>query len=96
MTLGNFSVSLTVKDIKASRAFYEKLGFEQIDGVEEQNGVIKRLGETISVLLQDMFDKNILTFNPRDVRKLQEMLKADGIQPQTEAEGTEGPTSMII
>lgn len=96
MKLGNFSVSLTVKDIKASRAFYEKLGFEQIDGVEEQNWLIMRLGDTIIGLFQGMFDKNILTFNPRDVRKLQEKLKADGIEIMTEAQAGEGPASMII
>src|SRR5688572_7307762 len=96
MKLGNFSVSLTVKDIKASRAFYEKLGFEVIDGVEEQNWLILRQGETIIGLFQGMFDKNIMTFNPRDVRKVQEKLKADGIEIITEAEAGEGPASMII
>jgi lactoylglutathione lyase len=96
MKLGNFSVSLTVKDIKASREFYEKLGFEQIDGVEEQNWLIMRLGETIIGLFQGMFDKNLMTFNPRDVRKVQEALKAQGIQPVTEAEAGEGPAHMVV
>jgi predicted enzyme related to lactoylglutathione lyase len=96
MKLGNFSVSLTVKDIKASRAFYEKLGFEQIDGVEEQNWLIMRSGTTIIGLFQGMFEKNIMTFNPRDVRGVQAKLKELGIQPMTEAEGEEGPASMMV
>jgi lactoylglutathione lyase len=96
MKLGTFSVSLTVKDIQASREFYEKLGFEQIDGVQEQNWLIMRLGDTIIGLFQGMFDKNILTFNPRDVRGVQVKLKEQGIQPITEAEGEEGPASMIV
>jgi lactoylglutathione lyase len=96
MKLGTFSVSLTVKDIKASRAFYEKLGFEQIDGVEEQNWLIMRQGDVKIGLFQGMFEKNLMTFNPRDVRGLQAKLKQDGIQPLTEAEGEEGPAHMVL
>ncbi len=64
MQLGAFSVSLAVKDLQASRSFYEKLGFEVIGGAAEQNFLILRNGDHVIGLFQGMFDKNILTFNP--------------------------------
>jgi catechol 2,3-dioxygenase-like lactoylglutathione lyase family enzyme len=102
--LGNFSVSLAVKDIKASKAFYEKLDFKQVAGKLEQNWVVLQNGTTKIGLFQGMFEKNSLTFNPgwdserktpkdfQDVRELQRILKQRGIQLQTEAdESTDGP-----
>ena len=64
MELGAFSISLTVKDITASRAFYEKLGFEQFGGEMSQNWLIMRNGSAIVGLFQGMFERNMLTFNP--------------------------------
>ena len=90
MKLGAFSVSLAVKDIKASRAFYETLGFEHVHGDEAQNWLILRNGDTVIGLFQGMFEKNILTFNPgwtqqtetleefEDVRAIKERLRAAG------------------
>ena len=102
--LGNFSVSLSVKDIKASKAFYEKLGFKQVSGVLEQNWVVLQNGSAKIGLFQGMFERNMLTFNPgwtptketledfQDVRELQRTLKARGIAFQAEAdETTDGP-----
>ncbi len=92
MQLGAFSVSLAVKDLAASKAFYAKLGFTPIGGDEAHNYLILRNGEATIGLFQGMFDTNILTFNPgwassgehpesfTDVRALQEQLKADGIE----------------
>ncbi|MEZ4634239.1 MAG: VOC family protein [Caldilineaceae bacterium] len=68
MNLGTFSVSLAVADLPASRAFYEKLGFEAIDGQPDEGWIILRNGDTHIGLFQKMFEKNILTFNPTDVR----------------------------
>ncbi|MEM7343309.1 MAG: VOC family protein [Chloroflexota bacterium] len=111
MKLGAFSVSLTVKDIHASKAFYEALGFEDLGGDISQNWLILKNGEHIIGLFQGMFDKNILTFNPgwdqsannldsfTDVRELQATLKAKGITIETEiAEeaGDTGPASFIV
>ena len=96
MELGNFSLSLTVKDIKASRAFYEKLGFEVFDGNEDQNWLMLRCGETKIGLFQGMFEQNLLTFNPQDVRAIQKKLKADGIELITEAEAEEGAASITL
>jgi len=110
MELGNFSVSLVVKDIEASRLFYEKLGFTVFGGNQTQNWLIMKNGDHAIVgLFQGMFDKNILTFNPgwdsnaqalgsfTDVRDLQRHLKAQGIQLQTEAdENTTGPASFMV
>lgn len=109
MELGNFSVSLAVKDIKASRAFYEKLGFTTFGGDEAQNWLIMQNGTATIGLFQGMFDKNILTFNPgwdrnaqnlesfTDVRDLQKQLKAKEINFATEAdESTTGPASFVI
>ncbi|GAB5494141.1 MAG: hypothetical protein Phog2KO_43560 [Phototrophicaceae bacterium] len=96
MELGNFSLSLNVKDIKASRAFYEKLGFEVFDGNEEHNWLMLRCGETKLGLFQGMFEQNLLTFNPQDVRAIQKKLKAEGVELITEAEEGEGPASITL
>ena len=108
MQLGAFSISLAVKDIEASRAFYEKLGFEQFAGDASQNWLILRNGQTVVGLFQGMFEKNTLTFNPgwnqdasemkefTDVRELQRQLKAKGVVLTAEAEArTKGPASFI-
>lgn len=109
MKLGNFSVSLTVKDIEKSRVFYEKLGFRVRGGDQSQNWLVLQNEQTIIGLFQGMFEDNILTFNPgwdnkgnkladfTDVRELQSTLKASGITPLTEAdEATTGPAYFII
>jgi lactoylglutathione lyase len=109
MQLGNFSVSLAVKDIALSRAFYEKLGFAVWGGNEQQNWLILKNGSTVIGLFQGMFERNILTFNPgwdsdakqlpafTDVRDLQRGLKAKGIQILHEPdEATPGPASFMI
>ena len=105
MDLGNFSVSLNVKDIKASKAFYEKLDFKVVAGKLEQNWIVLQSGNARIGLFQGMFDKNIMTFNPgwnkdketlkefQDVREIQRTLKARGITaiaPEAD-EKTEGP-----
>jgi catechol 2,3-dioxygenase-like lactoylglutathione lyase family enzyme len=108
MQLGAFSISLTVKDIEASRAFYEKFGFKPFGGNAAQNWLILKNGDHIIGLFHGMFDRNILTFNPgwdsnakklasfTDVRELQRTLKAQGVELTTEAdESTTGPASFI-
>ncbi len=109
MQLGNFSVSLTVKDIQASKAFYEKLDFKQVAGELEQKWVVLQNGTTKIGLFQGMFEKNSLTFNPgwdherntppdfQDVRELQRTLKQRGIKLQVEAdETTDGPAYFTL
>ncbi len=109
MELGAFSVSLTVKDINASKAFYEKLGFAVFGGDIEQNWLIMKNGNTVIGLFQGMFEHNILTFNPgwdgnannldsfTDVRDLQRQLKNKGVVLETEAdESSSGPASFIV
>ncbi|MEZ4728233.1 MAG: VOC family protein [Caldilineaceae bacterium] len=109
MKLGAFSISLAVKEIAASKAFYEKLGFSVFGGNMAQNWLIMKNGDTVIGLFQGMFDKNILTFNPgwdsnaqeldsfTDVRDLQRRLKAQGITFATEAdETTTGPASFVV
>lgn len=109
MQLGNFSVSLAVKDIAVSRAFYEKLGFTVWGGDQAQNWLILKNGSTVIGLFQGMFERNILTFNPgwdgdgntlptfTDVRDLQRELKAKGIPLLNEAdETTSGPASFVV
>ena len=109
MELGAFSVSLAVKDMSASRAFYEKLGFAQVGGDPAQNWLILRNGATTIGLFQGMFPNNIMTFNPgwsptcetldafQDVRELQSALQAQGIEmdPAADPDGT-GPASFVI
>lgn len=109
MKLGAFSVSLNVKDIKASKEFYEKLGFTQFAGSLEHNYLIMKNESTLIGLFQGMFPNNILTFNPGwdenaknldafdEVRKIQKDLKANGIKIENEAdESTTGPASFMI
>ena len=109
MSVGVFSVSLTVKDLATSKAFYEKLGFAQIGGEESQNWLILSDGAAAIGLFQGMFEKNMLTFNPgwgpggaeidefEDVRELQKRLRSDGASFVSEAdEDTTGPASFVI
>jgi len=109
MELGAFSISLAVKDIHVSKAFYEKLGFEVFGGDISQNWLILKNGQHVIGLFQGMFEKNMLTFNPgwdqdaqnldsfTDVRELQRQLKAEGIELITEAdESTKGPAYMML
>lgn len=109
MRLGNFLVSLAVKDLAASRAFYEKLGFRQVGGNPEKNWLVLQNGTSKIGLFQGMFDKNILTFNPGwnykgdpitdfdDVRDLQKSIKARGLAPVTAAdESSTGPASFMV
>jgi lactoylglutathione lyase len=108
MQLGAFSISLAVKNIEASRAFYEKFGFKTFGGNAAQNWLILKNGDHIIGLFQGMFEKNMLTFNPgwdqnaqqlptfTDIRELQRQLKQQGVALQTEAdESTTGPASFI-
>jgi catechol 2,3-dioxygenase-like lactoylglutathione lyase family enzyme len=109
MQLGNFSVSLTVKDLAASRAFYENLGFRVFGGDAASGWLILQNDTSTIGLFQGMFDKNMLTFNPGwdraantlpkfdDVRDIQKSLKQKGIKFVTEAEeSSTGPASFMI
>ena len=108
MQLGNFSISLAVKDIAASRAFYEKLGFKMTGGDGKEWVVLMNEATTIG-LFQGMFERNMLTFNPgwdtskatlpdfEDVRDLQKTLKARGLTPAPAAdESTTGPAYFML
>lgn len=109
MNLGAFSISLSVKDLQASRVFYEKLGFSVFGGDETQNWLVLRSGDHVIGLFQGMFEKNIMTFNPgwdqqanetkefTDVRQIQSELKAAGISLQTEADPeSTGPANIVL
>jgi len=108
MELGAFSISLAVKDLEKSRAFYEKFGFKAFVGDPSQNWLILKNGGHVIGLFQGMFDRNIITFNPgwdqnaqkiepfTDIRELQRQLKEEGIQLVSEAdESTIGPASFM-
>ena len=109
MQLGAFSLSLAVKDLAASQAFYEKLGFEVVGGNPEQYWLILRNGDHVIGLFQGMFEKNLLTFNPgwnqagddlgsfADIREIQRALKARGIVLDSEVdESSSGPASLML
>lgn len=109
MNLGAFSVSLAVKDLEASKLFYEKLGFSVFTGDPAQNWLIMKNGDHAIGLFHGMFDRNILTFNPgwdrhalplqefTDIRELQRRLKALGVSVLSEAdENSSGPASLMI
>jgi predicted lactoylglutathione lyase len=109
MELGAFSVSLNVKDLEASKSFYEKLGFQVFGGEEAQNWLIMKNGDHVIGLFKGMFEKNILTFNPgwdqngntlesfTEVRDLQRELKSQGVKFDVEAnEKTTGPANFVV
>ncbi|MDJ0653171.1 MAG: VOC family protein [Xanthomonadales bacterium] len=109
MDLGAFSVSLAVKDIEASKSFYEKLGFTAMGGDQEQGWLILKNRDHIIGLFQGMFEKNMLTFNPgwdqnaaetpsfTDVREIQKSLKSQGVTLAEEAdENSEGPAHLTL
>ena len=108
MQLGAFSISLGVKDLAKSRAFYETLGFESFAGTEDHNYLIMKNGDTLVGLFQGMFEGPMLTFNPGwdqsagavdpfdDVRAIKESLKAAGIDVTQEQGGDEGPASFVV
>ena len=109
MHLGHFSISLAVKDLAASRTFYEKLGFAVVFGEPEQNWLILQNGDSTIGLFQGMFENNLLTFNPGwdaraqrleefdDVRAVQRQLKENGLELASEAdESTTGPASLML
>lgn len=109
MKLGAFSVSLNVKDLKASKQFYEKVGFSVFAGEMERNYLIMKNGNALIGLFQGMFDKNILTFNPgwdenanaldsfEDVRDIQKNFKSKGLSLTSEAdESSSGPASITL
>lgn len=107
--LGAFSVSLAVKDIAASRAFYEALGFTELAGAQEQGWLVLRNGTSVIGLFQGMFERNSLTFNPgwsqaaqplerfTDVRELQERFEAAGLELTLRAdESSDGPAHCML
>lgn len=109
MDLGAFSVSLAVKDLSASRVFYETLGFEAFHGDAAQGWLIMKNGAAVIGLFQGMFERNVLTFNPgwdgsaqpvdpfTDVREIQRRLREAGVSFDQEAdETTSGPASLIL
>lgn len=108
MELGNFSLSLAVKDLQASKDFYEALGFTVFFGEVEQNWLILKNGNATIGLFQGMFKDNIMTFNPgwnenaqpveqyTDVREIQATLKKQGITPVSEVETETGRGSFMI
>ena len=109
MELGAFSISLTVNDLAASKAFYEALGFRQLGGDEGQGWLILKQGSTVIGLFQGMFERNMLTFNPgwsqdaqnvdpfTDIRDIQRRLKEAGLTFVQEAdESSTGPASFIV
>ena len=109
MELGNFSVSLAVRDLEASRDFYQKLGFQPVMGDATQGWLILRNGSVVVGLFQGMFERNTLTFNPgwdvdgnqlpsfTDVRELQRQLRASGVElaAEVDEEGS-GPGSFMV
>ena len=109
MELGAFSISLAVKDIEASKSFYQKLGFEVTGGDQSQNWLILKNGTHVIGLFQGMFDKNILTFNPgwnndaeevnpfTDVRDIQRQLQTQGVELIEQAdESGSGPAHITM
>jgi predicted lactoylglutathione lyase len=109
MKLGAFSISLSVKDINASKQFYENLGFEVFAGDIDKNYLIMKNEKSLIGLFQGMFENNIITFNPGwdenankvesfdDVRAIQKHLKQKGIKLEREAdESTSGPASLVV
>ncbi len=95
MDLGTFSISLAVKDLSAARAFYETIGFSLVDG-DEQGWVMLQSGAAKIGLFQEMFESNIVTFNPPNVREVETAAIAAGYKPIATTQGDTGPAHFII
>ncbi|NMH59258.1 VOC family protein [Alteromonas ponticola] len=98
MELGQFSLSLAVKDIRASLKFYEALGFCAMErcGSIEDKWLIMQNGSVMLGLFEGMFEDNILTFNPADVRAIEKKLKSEGINMEVSVKGEEGPGHCVL
>ncbi|MEJ6477129.1 MAG: VOC family protein [Octadecabacter sp.] len=108
MKLGAFSISLNVKNLAISEAFYEKLGFTQFGGSDDHGYAIMKNGDTLVGLFQGMFEGNLLTFNPGwdqsagavdpfdDVREIKLGLRDAGVAIEQEQGGAEGPASFVV
>lgn len=108
MHLGAFSVSLSVKDLARSIAFYEDLGFTRFGGSDDHGYAIMKNAETLIGLFQGMFEGNLLTFNPGwsqsaentdpfdDVRDIKTTLTAKGHTISQEQGGETGPASFVV
>lgn len=109
MQLGAFSVSLAVQDLAASQAFYEKLGFESLGEMPGGRYAILKNGDKVIGLFEQMFEQNILTFNPgwdqaaqpaeqfTDIREIHQKLKDQGLDPvqETGLDG-DGVASFVV
>jgi catechol 2,3-dioxygenase-like lactoylglutathione lyase family enzyme len=108
MNLGNFSLSLVVKDLDASRAFYSKLGFTPGNG-DGKSWLVMQNGVTKLGLFKGLFERNMLTFNPgwdahgkklpafTDVRELQREVQRAGLKPAPLAdEASSGPAHFML
>ncbi len=108
INLGNFSVSLNVKNLIESIAFYEKLGFVRSGGDGKRYIIMQNPTATIG-LFQGMFERNSLTFNPgwdrnkqtvpgfTDVRELQSILLSRGLTSTPSADpASTGPAYIVL
>ena len=94
--LGKFSFSLAVADVQKSRTFYEGLGFEAYDDHQSENWLIMKNGETTLGLFQGMFEENILSFHPSDVRAAHKAIEANGVEIMSAPQGDDGPAHMML
>lgn len=96
MDLGRFSISLAVKDLKKSQAFYEAIGFAMVAGEPEKNWVILQNGEAKVGLFQGMFENNLMTFNPKDARAIEKAVVDAGYDVDSKTGPGEGPTHFMM
>lgn len=98
MELGQFSLSLTVKNIAASKKFYEKMGFSALEGCGgiEEKWLIMQHDSVVIGLFEGMFDNNIITFNPNDVRSIEKTLTENGVEMETSTKGDSGPAHCVF
>lgn len=96
MKLGHLSISIAVENLQKSRAFYEAVGFQKVDGDEDQHWLIMKCGDNKVGLYEGMFDGNMLTFEPQDVRAVQAALKAKGYTLDKEAPDGVGAAHMAV
>lgn len=96
MELGRFSVSLSVKDLPTTRAFYEALGFSQVAGNPDEHWIILQNGEAKIGLFHGMFEGNCLTFNPRDARRIEAAMRERGYAPHVATQGDDGPCHFML
>lgn len=88
MDLGWLDVCLTVKDVRVSRDFYEKLGFRRVEGTDDEGWAVVVNGESRLGLYEpqhgDVENGFTLNFRGGNIGELVAAIQAEGLSLEGE------------